>query len=289
MKSFAAASSAEHSGDGDPRATAAGTGRPQPEVRNHALERLRRGEPALVATVRDARSGDIARMLKACDYDVLVIDIEHNAISGDAVHEIAMSALDAGIAPLVRVPDHAPGAISRALSHGALGIVAPHVSTAEQARAIVHAARFAPDGERAVPPIFPHFGYRPIGQAEAIAQLSAATMLVALIETRDGLDNADAIAAVPGVDVLFLGTSDLAQAMGIAGQKDHPAIAEATARIVGACRHHGKIPGIGGITRIGQFERARAAGMLYLSAGSDTSFLLDGATAQARALRGLAG
>ncbi len=260
---------------------------PSPEVRNHALEKLRRGEPALVATVRDARSGDIAWMLKASDFDVLVIDLEHNSVSGDAVHEIAASALDAGITPLIRVPDHAAGPISQALSHAALGIVAPHVRNAADARAIVHAARFAPHGARAVPPLFPHFRYREISQAGAIAQLSAATMVVALIETQDGLDNADEIAAVPGVDVLFLGTSDLAQGLGIAGQKDHPAIGAATARIVGACRHHGKIPGIGGITETGQFDRALAAGMLYLSAGSDTSFLLAGAREQARALRAL--
>jgi 2-keto-3-deoxy-L-rhamnonate aldolase RhmA len=290
---FAAAGPGSGSGSGSGPGSTAGAGgsaaTPGAQVRNHALEKLRGGEPVLVATVRDARSGDIARMLKACDYDVLVIDIEHNAISGDAVHEMAMTALDVGITPLVRVPDHAPGAISRALSHAALGIVAPHVGTAEQARAIVHAARFAPDGERAVPPIFPHFGYRPINQAGAIAQLSAATMVVALIETREGLDNADEIAAVPGIDVLFLGTSDLAQAMGIAGQKDHPVIGGASARIVGACRHHGKIPGIGGITETAQFERALAAGMLYISAGSDTSFLLDGARAQSKVLRGLIG
>ncbi|MBC7779700.1 MAG: aldolase [Proteobacteria bacterium] len=257
------------------------------EVRNHALDRLKLGHPVLVATVRDARSGDIARMLKACDYDVLVIDLEHMSLPGDAVHEIAMTALDVGITPLIRLPDHAPGPISRALSHAALGIVAPHVGNADEARMIVNAARFAPDGERAVPPMFPHFGYRTITQAGAIAQLAAATMVVALIETAEGLDNADEIAAVPGIDVLFLGTSDLAQAMGIAGQKDHPVIGAATARIVGACRHHGKIPGIGGITETVQFERALAAGMLYLSAGSDTSFLLAGAREQARTLRAL--
>jgi 2-keto-3-deoxy-L-rhamnonate aldolase RhmA len=263
------------------------TPNPVPQIRNHAFEKLKLGQPVLVATVRDARSGDIARMLKASDYDVLVIDLEHNAVPGDAVHEIAMTALDVGITPLVRVPDHSAGPISRALSHAALGIVVPHVGNAEDARAIVQAARFAPEGERAVPPIFPHFGYRQITQAGAIAQLTAATMVVALIETIEGLDNADEIAAVPGIDVLFLGTSDLAQAMGIAGQKDHPVIGAATARVVGACRHHGKIPGIGGITETTQFERALAAGMLYLSAGSDTSFMLSGAREQARTLRGL--
>ena len=258
-----------------------------PRVVNHAFDKLRSGEPALIATVRDARTGDIARMLKVSGFDILVIDLEHNALPGDAVHEIAMTSIDVGITPIVRLPDHASGPISRALAHSALGVMVPHVSSADEARAIASAARFAPEGHRAVAPMFPQFGYRQIDKAEAIAQLAAATMVIALIETPEGIGNADAIAAVPGIDVLFMGSADLGQAMGITGQKNHPLLIDAMTRIVAACRKHGKIPGIGGITDPSQFERALAAGMLCLSAGTDTGYLMAGATQQAQMVRSL--
>jgi 2-keto-3-deoxy-L-rhamnonate aldolase RhmA len=257
----------------------------EPRIRNHAFEKLRRGEPALIATVRDARSGDIARMMKVSGFDIVVIDLEHNALPADAVHEIAMTAIDIGITPIVRLPDHSPGPISQALAHAALGVLIPHVSTAEQARAIAHAARFAPYGHRAVAPMFPQFGYRPIDKARSIVELEAATMVMALVETPEGIENAEEIAAVEGIDVLFLGCADLGQVMGITGQKDHPVYDNAIARIVGACQRQGKIPGIGGITDPSQYARAIKAGMLCLSAGTDSNYLIAGATQQANMVR----
>jgi len=256
-------------------------------IRNPGFDKLRRGEHALIATVRDARSGDIARMLKVAGFDIVVLDLEHNAMPADAVHEICMTAIDIGVTPIVRLPDHAPGPISCALAHAALGVLVPHVSTAEEARAIAHAARFAPYGHRAVAPMFPQFGYRPIDKAQSIVELEAATLVMVLVETPEGIANADEIAAVPGIDVLFLGSADLGQAMGITGQKDHPVYDDAIARIVGACRKHSKIPGIGGITDPAQYSRAIAAGMLCLSAGTDSNYLIAGATQQAQMVRAL--
>ncbi len=256
-------------------------------LRNPALEKLRAGNPALIATIRDARSGAIARQLKAAGYDILVVDLEHNALPEDAAGELCATALDIGVTPLVRVAEHAFGPMSRALSYGALGIVVPHVETADDARAITLATRFAPHGKRSVPPLFPHFAYRRIGQAEAIAQLAAVTMTVGVIESPAGVANADAIAAVDGIDVLFLGTSDLAAALGAPGVKDEPRVREAIDRIVAACRKHGKIPGIGGIVDDADFAHALARGMLYLSVGSDTTFLLQGAAQRAAAVKAL--
>jgi len=256
-------------------------------LRNPALERMRAGDPALIATVRDARSGDIARMLKVCGFDIAVIDLEHNAIPSAAVHEICMTSIDIGLTPIVRVPDHAPGPISQALAHAAMGVLVPHVSTAEEARAIAHAARFAPAGHRAVAPLFPQFGYRPVDKARSIVEIEAATMVMVLIETPEGIENVDAIAAVPGIDVLFLGSADLGQSMGLTGQYDHPAFEQAELKLIAACRAHGRIPGIGGITKPEQYARALAAGMLCISAGTDTGYLMAGAAQQAGMVRSL--
>jgi 2-keto-3-deoxy-L-rhamnonate aldolase RhmA len=273
----------------DSRATTAASGSASPadtaRLRNPALERMQAGHPALIATVRDARSGDIARMLKVCGFDIAVIDLEHNALPADAVHEICMTSIDIGLTPIVRVPDHAPGPISQALAHAAMGVLVPHVSTPEEAKAIAHAARFAPAGHRAVAPLFPQFGYRSIDKAQSIAEIEAATMVMLLIETPEGIENVDAIAAVPGIDVLFLGSADLGQSMGLTGQYTHPAFEKAELRLIEACRRHGRIPGIGGITRPEQYERALNAGMLCISAGTDTGYLMAGAAQQASMVR----
>jgi 2-keto-3-deoxy-L-rhamnonate aldolase RhmA len=127
----------------------------------------------------------------------------------------------------------------------------------------------------------------PIGQAEAVAVLRAKTTVVALVETATGVHAAEEIAAVPGIDVLFLGSSDLAADLGVEGNKDAATLWEAAKRIVAACRAHGKTPGIGGITDNAHFERALSIGMRYLSAGHDAMLLQTAAAEKVASLRAL--
>lgn len=249
--------------------------------------RMAADEVALVATVGTGRSGDVARIFAAADYDALVLDREHNLIPEDACAEMLLAALEAGITPLVRLPDAAPGPIGQALSAGALGVVIPRVEDAATAAAIVRAATFPPGGRRPVPPVFPHFRRAPVTQGEAVAQLAAATVTVAIIETRAGVAAAVEIAAVPGLDVLFLGASDLMTDLGRPGAKEDPALWDAAAAVVRACRAHGKTPGMGGIPDEAGMARAVAAGMRYLSAAHDATLLQAAATERAARLRHL--
>lgn len=254
---------------------------------NGLKSRLHGGDTALVATLQLARSGDVARIFARAGFDALVLDAEHNLIGADAAGEIMLAALDAGIAPLLRLPDAAPGPIGQALSAGALGVVIPRVETAETAEAIARAASFAPRGRRPLPPVFPHFRRTPIGQAEAVATLDAETLVVAIIETRRAVENAAAIAAVPGVDVLFLGASDLTADLGHPGAKDEPRLWEAAEAVAAACRASGKIPGMGGIVEEAHFAHAAALGMRWISAAHDATLLQAAATERARRLRQL--
>lgn len=252
---------------------------------NPLKERLAGGDIALVATLQLARSGDVARIFAAAGFDAVVLDREHNLIGDDAAGEILLAALDAGIAPLVRLPDAAPGPIGQALSAGALGVVIPRVEDAATAAAIARAARFAPHGRRPVPPVFPHFRRRPIGQGEAVPLLAAATLVAVIIETQLGVANAAAIAAVDGIDVLFLGASDLMTDSGEPGRKDSPMLWQAAEAVVAACAAHGKVPGIGGITEEAHFVRAKRMGMRYLSTAHDATLLQSAATARAAWIR----
>jgi 2-keto-3-deoxy-L-rhamnonate aldolase RhmA len=246
---------------------------------NHALAKMRAGGIALVATVNLVRSGDICRLMAAAGLDVLVLDLEHQVHWGDAVHEIAMTGLDVGITVLARPGGPEYTDINRGLNSGALGVIVPRVASVADARAVVQAARFAPAGARAVPPILPHFGFRAYRQAEALAALDAQTLVAVNLESAEAIRDAEAIAAVPGIDVLFIGAGDLAQSLGLA-ERDHPTVWAALEQLVAACKRHGKFAGLGGLMENAQLERAVSLGVQYLSIGSDTSFLLAGAKAK---------
>src|ERR1700722_3069279 len=178
-------------------------------VKNSARDRLQHGKLALGFGVRVARSVEIAKAMRTAGFDWLFIDLEHGAMSIETAAAIAIAGLDAGIAPLVRVPKGEYSLATRLLDNGALGIVAPHVETAEEARAAVAALRYPPLGRRAVYGSQPHFDYGKVAPAELMAVLNAATLVVVMVETARGIDNADAIAAVDGIDALLVGTNDL--------------------------------------------------------------------------------
>lgn len=251
-------------------------------LRNHVKTKLARDEVVVSMIVRLVRSVEIARIAKTCGYDSLYVDLEHNSFSLGSTSQICCAALEVGITPLVRVPASRPEYIGRALDGGALGVIAPHVSSAAEVEAVVRQARFPPAGERSAGGPLPHLGYRSFPAAAANAQLDAATMVVAMIESKPALDAVEAIAAVDGLDLLLIGTNDLCAACGITGQFDHPLVREAYARTLAACRRHGKHTGVGGLgSRPDLIEEFVSQGARYVSAGSDLTFLMTGAAAGA--------
>jgi 4-hydroxy-2-oxoheptanedioate aldolase len=188
-------------------------------LRNPARERLEAGELALGVGIRQSRTVDIAAIMKACGYDWLFLDLEHNSMDLDTAVQISVAALGAGIAPIVRVPAGQFWLATRVLDGGALGIVMPHVDTAEEAREIADRIRYPPQGHRSVAGGLPHFGYVPIGIGAACATINAATLVVVMLETPKAISNAAAIAAIPGIDSLLIGTSDLTMELGIPGHR----------------------------------------------------------------------
>jgi len=196
-----------------------------------------------------------------------------------------VAALDAGIAPLVRVPNGELALGTRCLDAGALGIVIPHVDTAEEARTLVDAFRFAPLGHRSIGGGYPHFGFAPVPAKEIVSELNDATLVVAMIETPRAVDNVEQIAAVAGIDVLLLGTNDLCLEMGIPGQLDNERVVAAIDKLLASCRKHGKWPGLGGVYGKELAKRYIARGMRFVLAGNDISLLLNAAQEQASFVR----
>src|SRR5918912_4202649 len=117
-------------------------------LRNAARDRLDKGELALGVILRQARTVDIAPIMKAAGYDWLFLDLEHNSMDLDTAVQIAVAALGAGIALIVRVPAGQFWLATRVLDGGALGIVIPHVDTADEAREIADRLRYPPQGHR---------------------------------------------------------------------------------------------------------------------------------------------
>ena len=257
----------------------------EPTVRNAALARLEAGELALGAGIRQSRTVDIASIMKACGYDWLFLDLEHNSMDLDTAVQISVAALGAGIAPIARVPAGQHWLATRILDGGGLGIVMPHVDTVEEAREIADRLRYPPRGHRSIAGGLPHFGYAPIGTAAAAAALDAATLVVVMLETPRAIENAAAIAAVPGINSLLIGTSDLSIELGIPGQFEDDRIVNAYRTVVDACRAHGKFAGIGGIYEDALLRRYIGMGVRLVIGGGDLGFMQAAATARASALR----
>ncbi len=257
-------------------------------IANRVRERLAAGQLALGVGLRQARTVDIGRILAASGADFAFIDMEHNTMGIDTAAQIAVACHDAGVTPLVRVPGYEHYLATRLLDAGALGIVFPHVETAEQARALVDNCQYPPRGHRSLGGPMAPLGFRAHPRAEATRLVNETTLLVMMLETPKAIDNAPAIAAVPGVDVLLIGTNDLSLEMGIPGRYDDPRVVTAYETVIAACRTHGKHPGMGGIYEPPTMERFIKLGARFVLAGSDVTFLMAGVQARTEFLRGIA-
>ena len=253
------------------------------KITNTAKDRLESGELALGIGLRQARTVDVGKIMKTCGYDWLFIDMEHNSMSIDTAAQISVAAQDAGIAPIVRVPGFQHFHASRALDGGAQGVVAPHVDTPEVAAEMVRNCKYPPVGRRSVTGRLPQVGFEAHPPAEVTGAVNDSTLVVVMIETPTAVENVEAIAATPGVDSLLVGTNDLCTEMGIPGAVGDERIREVMARVVAACRAHGKHPGLGGVYEPSWMERYVRMGMRLILCGNDLSFMM--AAAQERSAR----
>ena len=218
-----------------------------PLMPNNAKRKMRAGEVALGFGVHHLRSIATPAIAAATGHDWLFLDNEHGAFSVSEIAQLCMAALPIAVTPLVRVCANAIDEATRALDNGALGIVMPHVDTATEALRIAEAFRYPPLGRRSWggPPAV--YGFQPPSMAEAQKAINDEILTVVMIESPEAVKNAADIAAVDGIDVLFIGTSDLSSELGIAGQMGHQKVIDAYAAVGAACTKHGKILGMGGV------------------------------------------
>lgn len=255
---------------------------------NHAKRKLAANELVLSMAVNQMRTPNVALIAAACGFDSIYIDLEHNPTSLETAAAICVAALGVGITPVARVSSHAQIDSTRILDCGALGVMVPHIQNAEQARAVVDACRYPPLGHRSVAGSLPSLGYAALSQAEVIRRLNQETLLIAMIETPEAVENAGAIAAVEGIDTVHIGSSDLSAEMGLPGQYAHEKMREAFLKVANAAKQHGKSMGVGGVREDLEFQTwLLSIGVRYLTGGSDTGYVLSAGRADVKQLRAL--
>jgi len=242
-------------------------------------ERLRRGE-LLLGTIVTLASSDVSELLSMAGYDWLFIDTEHAPLS----LRDAQTLIQAARVPcLIRVADDAEATIKKALDTGASGIVVPQVTTAGQAERIVRHAKYPPVGTRGLG-IVRAQGYGH-GLREYLYEANEETLVVVQVEHKLGVENIDAITAVPGVDAVFVGPYDLSASLELNGLVTNPGVVAAIDRVTEACKDANRQLGI----YVGTAELAAAyiaKGYTLVAVGMDTIMLGTAARQALGALRG---
>ena len=255
---------------------------------NRIKQKMLSGQVASSMAIRLVRTPEIAHIAHSAGFDGLYIDMEHNTFTIGEAAQICAAALACDITPFVRVPAGAHDLAARLLDGGALGIIAPHLETADDVQRIVNISKFPPFGTRGAVNNLPHFSYRNVKASEANPQLNEETMVIGMIETLSALDNIDEILAVDGLDMVLIGTNDLTAEKGIPGQYDHPFVRDAYRSVIASANKHGKFVGVGGLaSRADLVADFVKLGARYVSTGTDLSFLLSASTAKAAFVAGL--
>jgi 2-keto-3-deoxy-L-rhamnonate aldolase RhmA len=237
---------------------------------NGALASIRAGDIALGMFSLEFASTGLARTVASAGADFIVFDQEHTGWTTETIRQLLSSARASEIAPIVRVPTSESHGIGIALALGALGVMVPMVDTADEARAIVAAAKYPPEGARGFAVLYEDEHQNDV--ARYMREANAETVVIVMIETRSALENLDEIAAVPGVDVLWIGHYDLTASLGIPGQFDHPDFREALRRVVEACRQNGIAAGMS-TDSLAEGHELLAAGFRFVAYGHDLVLL----------------
>jgi len=205
--------------------------------------RLASGVPMIGSWLNTA-SPIVAELMAACGFDFIAVDAEHSAVDLPRTQGLfqAIRSGNPDCAALVRLPGTDYSVTKRYMDAGAAGVIAPMVSTPEEAREVVRAVKYPPLGERGVG--FCRDNAYGMEIEQTVADANERTLVCIQIERIRAVENVDAILSVEGVDAAFVGPYDLSASMGITAQFDNPEFIAARERVLKACRQHDIAPGI---------------------------------------------
>jgi 2-keto-3-deoxy-L-rhamnonate aldolase RhmA len=229
---------------------------------NRMKQKLHAGEPAFGVSVM-IPSPQLVEMLGAFGFDWVLLDCEHGTLTLESVELMAMAADASGLTAIARPVSNSPAHILQVLDRGVAGVQVPHVRTAEEARAAVAAVKYHPLGTRSLAAGTRAAAYDAHGSmADHVRSANEQTLIAAQIEDREALDNLDEILQVDGIDVFFVGPSDLSQSMGHPGNAKAPAVAAAIDDCLARICAAGRVPGMPAATE--QVHDVLAKGVRYI-------------------------
>lgn len=252
---------------------------------NSVKKKIQQGGVSIGTMVFEFNTPGIARIAAEAGAEFIVFDMEHTGWSFETLKLLFATTHGTKSVPMVRVPATEYHFIARALDAGARGVMVPMVQTEAQAKKIVDCAKYPPVGHRGAAFGVAHDNYTSGDIVEKIASSNREGLILAQIETAQGVDNAEAIAAVEGIDVLWIGHFDLSNSLGIPGQFDNPRFKEAVQRVIAAANKHRKAAGYMAVD-IPTGQRLLEQGFRILAYGGDVGLyqqaLREGVTALKR-------
>lgn len=183
-----------------------------------------------------------AELMAHAGWDSVTVDMQHGLHGYESAIQLLQAISTTETVPLVRVNWNEPGSIMRLLDAGAYGVICPMINTRADCEAFVGACRYPPQGYRSLGPT----RARVYGGADYAQHANDEILTIAMVETQEALDNLDAIASVPGLDAIFVGTGDLRLSLtgGIGFDSEDAAMDAALERVLQACARHGIVPGL---------------------------------------------
>lgn len=235
-------------------------------------KRVLAGECVYGTMIRQARDPGAPAIFAAADFDFVFIDMEHGNYNMETAADLIRGAKSAGIATVIRIPHLETFFISRVLDAGAEGIMVPMTSTREQAEAIVQYSKYTPLGNRGFGTQTGQTDYNPSKAVEFMKEANEHTLIIAQIETKEAIENVDAILGVEGIDVGLIGPNDLSISMGVPDQMSSETLTLAIEKVVESAKRKGKASGI----HIGNTELIRkwkTKGMTVMACSTDIGFM----------------
>jgi 4-hydroxy-2-oxoheptanedioate aldolase len=240
-------------------------------IGNRVKKILKSGGTVIGCQVAEVRSPNIALLYGTAGFDFIFIDMEHGGFDLETVGDFVTASKAANIIPVVRVPALEEHFLSRPLDLGACGLMVPHINSKEQVERVIRATKFKPLGDRGLAPLRAHTQFRKVDVPEFIEKANENTMVIIMIEDDEAIDRIEDLISVEGVDVAFMGTTDLSYNLGIPGEVRHPEMLNRIERVIRACEKHNVAFGMP-ISNPDWYQK----GIRFLFAASDIDLIVNG-------------
>lgn len=241
---------------------------------NPVKQALKEGK-VMVGTTITTASSDVAASAAGMGFDFLWIEMEHSPITLESAREMILATRGLKAMPFIRVPVNQPWLAKRAMDIGAVGVIFPFTATKELAVQAVASCKYPPAGIRGFAPGLAASRWG-MSTGEYVKWANENIVVVTIIEQKEAIENIEQIAAVPGIDVLFIGANDLSYSLGVGGQLEHPLMLEAIARVAAAAKKH-NIPMGYPSSNPAQIKKLVEQGFRFFQAGSDLGLMQTGA------------